>query len=88
MTTADDAEPLGLPRLIAVETDADSGAPLRLRRHGRTLAVLSVQEAWRIDDEWWRQPIARHYYQIECSGGVLITIFRDGITQTWWEQRA
>ncbi len=47
-----------------------------------------MQNQWRIDDEWWREPVSRHYYLLELAGGALLTVFRDLHTSTWWEQRA
>jgi hypothetical protein len=42
---------------------------------------------WRIDDEWWRQEISRCYFELELSGGTVITAFQDLISGTWYWQR-
>jgi hypothetical protein len=81
-------ERLNLPRPAIVETNADTGEPCLVQRNGRQLRVASVQNQWRIDDEWWREPISRHYYLLDLAGSALLTVFHDLITNTWWEQRA
>src|SRR5579885_3499544 len=69
------ATPLNAPRPLMVEMDAATGEPLLLRRNGRQQRVRAVQNAWRIDDEWWRQPISRQYYELVLTGGTLLTVF-------------
>jgi len=48
--------------------------------------VTQVRDAWRIDDEWWRNPISRRYYQLVLDNGSLRTVYHDLITDTWYEQ--
>jgi len=50
--------PLDLPRPLAVESDA-RGDPVAVVWRGRRLRVAALLDRWRIDDEWWRTPIAR-----------------------------
>jgi len=57
-------------------------------RNGRRLAVMAVQEVWRIDDEWWREPISRRYYRLLLEPGSLCTIYHDLLHDSWYEQRA
>jgi hypothetical protein len=50
--------------------------------------VASLQDRWRIDDEWWREtPIARAYYQLQLASGRVVTVYRDLVGGEWWEQR-
>ncbi len=50
--------------------------------------VESVLETWRIDDEWWRQrPVSRVYYSLLLEEGRTVSVFRDEIKNSWWEQR-
>jgi hypothetical protein len=57
-------------------------------RHGRRLAVTAIQEIWRIDDEWWRERISRRYYLLLLEHGIVCTIYRDLVSDSWYEQRA
>jgi hypothetical protein len=50
--------------------------------------VTAVQEIWRIDDEWWREPISRRYYRLLLEQGSMCTIYRDLLHDSWYEQRA
>jgi hypothetical protein len=50
--------------------------------------VTAVQEVWRIDDEWWREPISRRYYRLLLEQGSLCTIYHDLLHDSWYEQRA
>jgi hypothetical protein len=50
--------------------------------------VTSVQDRWRIDDEWWREVVvSRMYYQLELDNGRVITVYRNLIEGGWCEQR-
>ena len=53
------------------------------RKGGKT---ISIHETWRIDDEWWRQPISRLYYQIVLENGKMMTLYRDLTNDTWHAQ--
>jgi len=50
--------------------------------------VAAVQSVWRIEDEWWRdRPISRLYYSLCLEDGPMVTVFKDLVDSTWWEQR-
>ena len=47
-----------------------------------------MEDAWEIVDEWWRaSPIARRYYKVALEDGSAITLFRDLLSDRWYEQR-
>ncbi len=48
--------------------------------------VDAVLEVWRIDDEWWRRPIARRYFEALLQGGRRVVLFEDLATGEWFEQ--
>jgi hypothetical protein len=48
--------------------------------------IESIGEIWRIDDEWWRQPIARRYVEAILAGGKHVVLFEDAVTGEWWIQ--
>ena len=83
--------PLNLPIPISVEED-DDGRPLSVTqiggRKGRITKIASIDDLWRIDEEWWREkPIARMYYQLTTQDGGRLTIFQDLTDGSWRRQR-
>jgi hypothetical protein len=77
---------LNLPRPATVEAD-DKGLPRRVVARGQWVAVEAIFDIWRIDDEWWREPISRRYFLVALAGGVLRTVFHDLLSGQWYEQR-
>ena len=94
--TAGALSPLGLPRPLTVRT-SPSGEPLEVQRPARrgapaaSLAIERVEEAWRIADEWWREPpLRRSYYRVTTADGASLTLFHDDTRPPeagWYEQR-
>ena len=94
--------PLNLPVPITVEEDAQH-RPLALspsapspsvlsnkRRQPKvaSLKVASVDNLWKIDEEWWRdKPILRMYYQVTTEDGRRLTLFQDLTSGEWYQQR-
>lgn len=74
--------PLDAPRPVQVRTGAH-GIPEAVRVDGTVLRVLSVRERWRIDDEWWRDPIHRIYHQVVLEDGRVATLYRDLVDGRW-----
>ena len=80
--------PLREPRPIEVESDGE-GRPVAVMLNDRRLAVVVVQDTWRIDDEWWRQrPVSRLYYELALEDGQLVTVYRDLAHNSWCHQHA
>jgi hypothetical protein len=80
------ATPLYIPREIRVLTTAP-GEPLSVYRGHHRKKVARILNSWRIDDEWWREPLSRQYFQVELQDGVVLTVFRDLISGIWYQQR-
>ena len=87
--------PLNPPIPVSVEED-DGGRPLAVehkggqkgRQKGRSMKIASIDDLWRIDEEWWREkPIARMYYQLTAEGGGRLTVFQDLTDGNWYRQR-
>ena len=72
--------------LVQVETDPD-GTPVRLRMDGTTHGEVGICNRWRLDDDWWRTPVARAYYKLVTRDGLLCTIYLDEMTGTWHLER-
>ena len=49
--------------------------------------VEAVGEVWRVDDEWWRQPVSRRYVEVVLEGGKHMVLFEDLMTAQWWLQQ-
>lgn len=74
--------PLNRPRPVRVDTN-EHGLPARVRVRDRWKRVEAVLEMWRIDDEWWREPISRAYYTLLLEGGRHLTIYEDLVDGRW-----
>jgi hypothetical protein len=79
---------LNVPQRVEVELDAN-GLPIGMRDAGCEMrrTVETVGEVWRIDDEWWRQPISRRCVEVVFEGGGRAVLFEDMITGEWWMQK-
>ena len=79
---------LNEPVKVLVVVD-DEGLPVEVvemteRRGKRVEAII---ETWRIDDEWWRHPISRHYVNVVLENGGHVVLFEDLTTGEWFMQR-
>jgi hypothetical protein len=87
--------PLNAPREIRVAAAGDGhpasvragGGPVSARGGGRQRRVARISNEWRIDDEWWRQELSRHYFEMEIEDGQVITVFCDLVSGKWYQQR-
>jgi hypothetical protein len=50
-------------------------------------AIEAIIEVWRIDDEWWRQPISRRYVEVVLEGGRHVVLYEELNTGNWFMQR-
>jgi hypothetical protein len=76
---------LNQPKPAAVEASVD-GEPAAIVVQGRFQHVRAINDSWRIDDEWWRDEIARRYFAIELENGRKMTVFHDLIGDGWFAQ--
>ena len=87
MSDAPRLRPLGQPRAVTVRTD-ENGEPKHVRLPGKPArTVEAVLERWRIDDEWWRQPISREYRVVVLDDGRNVTLYHDLLAGNWYAQR-
>jgi len=79
--------PLAAPTRVRVRT-GEHGHPCAVLVEGIVRDVTSIQDRWRIDDEWWREaPVSRMYYQLQLEGDRVVTVYRDLPGGAWWMQR-
>jgi hypothetical protein len=54
---------------------------------GRRLAVESIVETWRIDDEWWREkPVSRLYRRVVLEDGRVVDVYQALASGRWYRQ--
>ena len=81
----DTHKPVNAPGLIKVEADAN-GLPVAVRLPRRQ-AITSIEDLWRIDDEWWRsEPVSRLYYHVRLTSGQRLVLYHDLIDNRWYRQ--
>ncbi len=78
--------PLNLPRPVNVVLN-ERGLPIAIVRDGKRKEVEKIGEIWRVDDEWWRDPIARRYVETILEDGRRLVVYEDQRTGKWFEQR-
>lgn len=76
--------PLATPAPALVRTD-ESERPVATGSD--LLRVVQIREIWRIDDEWWREPISRLYFEVVLENGKRPILYRDLTTGRWYRQR-
>jgi hypothetical protein len=84
-----DLRPLNAPSPLRMQTDAH-GRIVAVWRQGRLTprTITSIQDRWRIDDEWWREnAVVRIYYALLLDDGTLLTVYHDLFGDAWFEQR-
>ena len=77
--------PLNLPRPIRVELNEEN-LPVAITIHGKEKKVEEIGEMWRIDDEWWRDQIARRYVEMMLVGGGHVVVYEDLVGGGWYMQ--
>jgi hypothetical protein len=70
--------------LIGVELDA-AGSLAAIDWNGRRETV-EVCNRWRVDEAWWRDPIARDYFKV-AGHRWLALVYLDRVDGTWHLER-
>ena len=78
--------PLNQPAPVAVEAD-ERGAPKAVLFKGTFRQVRAISDTWRIDDEWWREPISREYLAVVLDDGRMLTLYHDLLDGSWYAQK-
>ena len=77
--------PLNVPRSIGVELNEDD-LPVTIAFASKRRQVEEIGEIWRIDDEWWRDQIARRYVELMLMGGGHVVVYENLIGGGWFMQ--
>jgi hypothetical protein len=78
---------LNAPQRVQVELDEQRRPRVVQWEMKNEKRVESIGENWRMDDEWWRQPIVRRYVEAVLEGGGRVLLFEDLITGEWFMQK-
>ena len=82
---ADTYKPVNTPEPVKIEESA-SGGPVAVMIKRRQ-AVITIEDKWRIDDEWWRrEPVSRLYLNALLSDGQRLVLYKDLISGEWYKQ--
>jgi len=63
----------------------EDGALVAIRWNGRREAV-EVCNRWRVEEAWWREPIARDYFKV-AGDRWLALVYQDRIDGSWHLER-
>jgi hypothetical protein len=79
------SKPLNMPEALFVE-ESPSGSPVTVKLKQRH-TIISVEDCWRIDDEWWRsEPVSRMYYAVILDSGRKMVLSKNLIDNKWYQQ--
>ena len=80
----------GLPLTVASHASLSPGATVDEQfsdvARNEIKSVAAILEIWRVDDEWWRQPISRRYMEVVLQGGRHVVLYEDLATGDWFMQ--
>ncbi len=76
--------PLLIPLVVQADGDNIPLSFLWLDKQGR---IHTIENRWRIEKDWWHEPIAHDYFFVVTDNGYLATIFYDRVDDTWHFQR-
>ena len=82
---------------IAVDVNR-AGVPRSFRWRGHTHVVVLIANRWRVDEDWWQENASdsrtstaghvwREYFKVITQTGLLVILFHDLVTNTWWMQQ-
>ena len=78
-------KPLNQPEPVFVE-ETPAGLPNAVKIKQRH-SIQSVEDCWRIDDEWWRsEPVSRIYYMVILDSGRRMILYKNLIDKQWYRQ--
>ena len=82
---ADTYKPVNTPEALQIE-EGPSGLPVAVKMKRRQ-AVISIEDRWRLDDEWWRaEPVSRLYYHVRLASGQRLVLYKDLANGGWYQQ--
>jgi hypothetical protein len=54
---------------------------------GRRWVTVTVEDRWRVDEEWWREErVSRVYFTLRLQDRAVATVYRDLVSDYWFSQ--
>jgi hypothetical protein len=81
-------KPLNAPTAVAVSAN-ERGMPESLSYGKKVYEVASIEDMWKINDEWWRgqeMEIERVYFNARLTDGRPVTLFHNLAVDEWFRQ--
>ena len=74
---------------LPAHVEVTAGIPVQVTTGGDRRGVQRVCARWRVEGDWWRQPVSREYWKLELDGAeaLLCDLYRDQLTGEWWLSR-
>ena len=76
---------LNPPKPVEVTLDP-AGSPCYLRGHP-LIGDLEAVQNWRVDTDWWDNPVCREYWRVLLRGRLLCEIFHECDQDAWFIER-
>lgn len=70
----------------AIEPELDAGGALVAIRWSGRREPVEVCNRWRVDENWWREPIARDYFKVVGTRWLAL-IYYDRVSRSWHLER-
>lgn len=61
----------------AIAVTCHRGTPVALRGSHAERRITHILTSWRYRGRWWRNEVTRDYFMVECSGGLIVDIYRE-----------
>ena len=72
---------------MPIKVQEDEGSPIAISLEGTTLEVVSIDERWEDDAEWWElEPVSKMHYEVTLEDDRQVGIFRNVKTGRWYRQ--
>ncbi len=69
-----------------IEAELDPGGALVAIRWAGRREPVEVCNRWRIDEAWWREPIARDYFKVVGTRWLAL-VYYDRLARSWHLER-
>ncbi len=73
--------------VLVQDVQQSEGRPQRLVWQGRSHRVEEITRRWRVQSDWWREPLWRDYFKLTTDSGLLLILYHDLLSEEWYIQR-
>jgi hypothetical protein len=76
------------PEGIPIEVfPSSSETPNGFSWQGQSHLIDGIAKRWRVQVDWWREPVWRDYFKVTTRTGLLVVIYVDLHSRKWYLQR-